>query len=433
MSEIPNFAYVANEYLARSHFQLSEPDLSFLLESAKKIEPLLPAQFVVAIPCHINDICFIPEMIGKLVEQKTRVCIFVNCLRGAVDNERFKEIVEGLEDYLKKAVSIPKDSVALISSNDENRLSMGRIRATLTDSILVASLNQKCKPWVVHIDADTLAIADCFVSEVRRHGKDLRTYMVAANICYGYDPGGQSYVGGGLDVPELFLANKVQHAILECARLGKINYESRIWAEGAGFAFDLYAYCRVSGFDRERESGEDDLFGFKIHKFGDVAFRVPIGAIDSVDMEVKSNISYAADAWLVTDPRRQLFSIYAGMGGTEAWDVAPFAEKAGFSMSSTDLAEAYSRASDRITVEKINAFLGGDKSIGDWVFHRSIKLIGRMIRADIRVQNGRQANEVWETLGLADLAERFRNDDLDTRDIERLLRCLSPNLSLVGC
>lgn len=391
----------SQEYLARSLFRRPESDLEFIFASAKEIERILVGETLVLIPCHVGDVSAAVHTSELICVQGAPVCIFVNCLVDEQGEDEFEEVIEKcreLSAYVEKSTGVP---IVVIGRRHGKTRLMGAVRGIVSDAAIVAMLNRGMTSNIAFVDADTLDVSPEYIRSLTDAFAHSRPMMVTGPVHYGVKPCGEPCNRRGTSIPELTLADRVNQAILRCARDGEINFERRVWPEGASFAFDATSYCRVNGFDWDLSCGEDDAFGRVMHRFNPQAFARPVRGFEAVYETRFSNIAFIPEAWLVTDPRRHLNAIALGGGGTEAWDLTPFDEASGHNLSGAELERHYDAHKDRITWAKLLAWEAQSISIDSWGADRVVKLVKRMLQADRRIRNAAQCANVWKRLGFA--------------------------------
>lgn len=395
----PSFA---SDYLARSLYLKSEEDLRFLFEAARLVEPILTNSVLAIVPCHVNDAKAGIKTCQMIRSQNVNVCIFLNCLDHESSDEEFQQKIEECHFDIENAGCRIGSDTALIARRHGTVTRMGKVRGCIADACLIALMNKGSNSAFVFLDADTLLISDTYFRAIHdSFAGQYRPMMAVGAVHYGYRPDGVSCLPDNIGVPELLLADRVNQAILQCARNGQINYERRVWAEGASFAFDPIAYCKVGGFDWNLASGEDDAFGRAMHRYNPKAMAFPLRDVERVFETCPENVRFLREAWLVTDPRRHLKAISEGGGGTEAWNYVPFDQQPGHELSLQSLLNQYGAAKDRIANSLFDKCETRQSPLELWARIRVVKLVTSMLRADRRIRNQIQANSVWAQLGFA--------------------------------
>ncbi len=393
---------VASEYLARTLYLRSEDDLKFMFDAVERIERILDDGVLAIVPSHARDLEAAARTCKLIREQGARVCVFLNCLEQELSDEQFAEALKDFAALLEKSGCRVGSDTALVGRRHGSEIKMGKVRGSIADACLIASMNVVKRGPFAFFDADMLAISETFVSAVQKAFDSHRPMMSVGAVHYGCRPNGESCLPGEIRIPELLLADRVNQAILRCARNGQINFERRVWAEGASLVFDPIAYCKVGGFNWALPSGEDDAFGRAVHRYNPRALSFPLSDLESVFEKRAQNVLFVDAAWVVTDPRRHLKAIAEGGGGTEAWDYAPFHEQPGHEIATQSLIDEYKSSSKRITDRMLLEWDEQHISLAPWAGARVVRLIGRMLQADRRIRNDAQAHSVWVELGFED-------------------------------
>lgn len=389
-------------FFARHLHRLSPSDLDFVLALAKEIPPPANGCYVI-VPMHIFENSldrYLRLLAPQLLATSSTAVIFANAHIDHVTSIEFDNKVK----YTKNCIRESPGSTRTILATRlfDTPVTMGRIRGLLTDAALVnAYMNQVSHPIIISNDIDALDVAIDYLKTFSIRFSNNRNLKLSAGVVnYGYQDSITADVLNGTPVPELFIFNELNQAINRCARDGLINYERRVWIEGANFAFSGAAYCAVDGFDFTKKSGEDDALGRALNRLNPNAFILegPVGTtIYSSDPVL--NCWLDVDCWIQTDPRRVLLAIASGLPGIEAWADLPFMETIGASMSSADLALRCANHPTLITPTKLHAAARGEIDARDIVMSRLRQLLAHSLAYDRKAQNPEQISHVISSMG----------------------------------
>ena len=270
---------------------------------------------------------------------------------------------------------------------------MGRVRKILVDAVIKYCLAEQIgDPVILCNDVDQVATSPGYLAAIALAlNKPVAPVFVAAPVGYGYRGARAIGLPPGVQIPELYLFNRVQDAINHCTRRGLIGPGGRsTWPEGTNLAFRGSAYCSAGGFNPRVPNGEDDAMGFALSALWQNS--------DAAVAEERAwgEPQYEPTAWIVTDPRRVLSAICAGRTGIEAWAWQSFTENPGSGLDTASLARECAgapwllQAADlkhlNQTWERVTSRIG-------WLFSRSVVF-------DRRTRSLEQLKEVAAVFGL---------------------------------
>ncbi|MGH8424281.1 MAG: hypothetical protein ACRER3_18310, partial [Pseudomonas fluorescens] len=349
-------------FFARHLHRLDLSDLDFVLALAKEIPPSVNGCYII-VPMHVSESTldrYLQLLVPQLLVSSATVVVFANATMNQVSVDDFGQQIKRARECVSESSAVPR--TVLAARLFDSPVTMGRLRGLLADAVLVnAYLNRVSHPIIISNDIDALAVADNYIETFARRFNSDRTLKLAAGMVdYGYRGAVSAEVLNGTPVPELYVFNELNKAINRCARNGLINYERRVWIEGANAAFSGAAYCASGGFDFEMKSGEDDSLGRALNRLNPNAFIAE--TLAEATLYVPDPIlrcSLEADCWVLTDPRRILMAIASGLPGIEAWADRPFMETVGATMSAADLALQCANHPALITPTKLVAAAKG--------------------------------------------------------------------------
>ena len=412
-----NFAQEAQEFLSRVLYRHSFHDRQFIFRTADLIaERGSGIAFWLIIPCYVGEtlsLHYLHRVREALKKHPSMGAVFfINGYREneATTNWREKSAVlarqlnQHFENY---------NSVLVLTKCYSEKATIGRIRGLLCAAVVVACLkvNTSC-PYLICNDADTINVSDTYFDVLILEAKQEIKYVCGpVRYCLSEVDGGEF---SDSHAPELFLFESVNQAIVTLCREGELNYEKRIWPDGANMMMSAAAYCAVGGFDYNRTAGEDDSIGRALHRYAPNVMKNP---------NFQENVIYLADpvlqsrfeptAWIVTDPRRVLESIVRGHLGIEAWSVVPFSENIGAEIDLEDCLRRY-REHPQLVQEKDLALLS--KPAGnphrDRAVRRIITVVEESGKKDFRIRNRGQMTRFINRVGLCE-GSLYANSDKD--------------------
>lgn len=364
-----------------------------------------------------------------LKHSQVAVVIFVN---GSTPNstwDNLQRCSKKIREQLFESC-IGSQRIFILSHLFESTPTIGRIRGVMTDGVISSQIGATgYSPTILFNDADTLDVAPDYFEQMSRLGAE-NVRFASGPVWYGF-PGPAHMDRQGYKFPELFLFNVTQAAILRLARQGKINFEKRIWPEGANFLVNAAFYCAVGGFDYERSSGEDDALGRALHRFNPNALSASEISPDTIfRMDPVFHDSFLDDAWIVTDPRRVLAAISNGKLGVEAWTEIPFSQNFGANISLLEAQRQYEGDPKLLQCSALGDLrVEGRGAEFERIAERIISIVLSTGRYDFRIRNECQMKlYLWEVgLAISDEMEINTENILGGANLESspLLRLLS--------
>ena len=398
----------APEYLARTIYRRSRDDVEFIAETARSLELDPTVENYLLVPVHVTERCaarYIAAICPALLTTRVNVLFFIN---GSEDELTQSEFLDRSQQISRELAEVTRDiqtHIAIYQRRYSERPSMGRIRGTMCEIVIAWSLGtSQLNPMVIFNDIDTLQVSPSYFHSIFRRLTAPGTKLVVGPVLYGYH--GRILIGvqdQTLHMPELYLFNCINQSILKCARSGAINYERRVWPEGASLAFPLSSYCAVGGFDWSRETGEDDDFGRACHRYNPTVYAKGIANADSVYCPDDClTVEYAPESWLVTDPRRLVHAINSGLTGIEAWADGSFVTRRGSELALEDLALEYCQNESLLQLKQIRmADERNDPTVRETVLQKIRGLASRITEFDCRIRTVDQETAVLVEAGVA--------------------------------
>ena len=404
---VMHFRTCCENYMATHFYKLSTEDLEFIVNSAKVIAAPKGATYIV-VPMHCleeNLEYFLKLMIPQAKKNNATIVVLFNGDAKKIHYSKFTKLRSDAEGVLQSARFLYSyDNVYMLSQLLSGSVGMGRIRGLLCDAAMLnAYMHNVQHPIFISVDIDLVEVSDEFVASYTKiFESDSNIKMSAGEVNYGYFGDEAVCLPDGVHIPELYIFNELNKAILRCARNGCINYEYRIWLEGANMAFSAAAYCACGGFDFEKKSGEDDCIARALHRYNPNVFsRVEITEDIIFKLDPVFTSKFNDDGWCVTSPRRILQAISAHQPGIEAWADRPFMENLGAGLSSDDLALQCSNDPGLITISDLRKARDPDNLL----FRRDIleklsKHLYRSIEYDRKARNAKQITRVLTEVGV---------------------------------
>ena len=434
-----DFQREAREFLSRALHTHSAEDRKFIFQAADLISARTSGiSFWILVPCYVREtfstlyLYHIREALRE--HQNMGVIFFINGHREnhTMDNwERQNAILtRQLQEYFEGS-----NRAVVLSKYYSKRAAIGRIRGLLCAAVVVSCLKTGISsPYVICNDADTMNVScDYFEALVNAASQNIK--FVCGPVHYYLNADEKGRFRDSL-APELFLFDVVSDAILSLCREGQLNYEKRIWPDGANVMISAAAYCAVGGFDFLRTAAEDDAIGRALHRYTPNAMggtNLRENTIFLPDPVLRTR--FLPSAWIVTNPRRVLESIVRGYLGIEAWSVVPFAKQVGAGMDLEDILSRY--ATRQVLVQEADLWCLSDprgNSRRDRAVRRIVAVIVESGKKDFRIRNSEQMARFVKRTGLRDdsrysiegMEEFMTNISLDNSPLLRWMMGLIP-------
>ena len=430
-----HFEDEAKRFLARTLHRCSFADRQFVLQSADCLtRSQKGVQYWILVPCYFEETFSSAYLlgIGQALRKHAHLgaVFFINGYGNDQTKKRFQAETILREKELTEQI-FRSDRLFIISRFFRDKPAIGRVRGLLGMSAVISCIRMETQfPFFIFHDADTVEIGPDYFETLLKLPKDITKYASGPVRYLLSTPDRQQLRDSA--VPELYLFDVANSSILELCRTGQINFERRVWPDGANLVVSGAAYCAVDGFDFSRVAGEDDAIGRALHRYSPNLMGTAMASADIIfesDPVLKS--FFVESAWVKTDPRRVLEAIVRGHVGVEAWTVVPFVKYPGTSLDLVDTVKRY-LASGRLIQETDLPSLAEPVGVGhrDRIVGRIVDVILESGRKDFRIRNSEQMGRYAEKTGLCSkgIFERFGENDLDKRiDISN-----SPLLNQLG-
>lgn len=398
-----NSRQILKNYLARSLYRRDWEDVEAVFEFAKLMHEEMLGKDIICVPCHISDVEALLKSASLYKDTDVSILVLLNCGPEEITKAKFQKLAEKLHTTLRRITSQRGAKSLVLGCRDNKNRTMGRIRGLMVDACILLALHNGYENGVVCFnDSDTLSISSDYFEELKNEFATCKPQMVVGPTYYGYDHQGLPAHSYLYSIPELYLFDRINRAILKMARIGKINFEKRIWLEGANFSFTLSGYCLVDGFDWQRNSGEDDEIGRAFHRYQPEAFEDHAFDPHTIfRQENDSTIAYLESAWLSTDPRRVLNAILSTGNGYDAWTNGGFQRNLGSSFSTEELVKRYHRSDGNIQQRDVAEMI---QTMDEDGLHRTadriVQVCGISLKSDRRIRNSKQERAVLSELEL---------------------------------
>jgi hypothetical protein len=399
------FRLAAERYFAQELKKSHAQDRLLSLSLADQIEYTEPSQGIIAVPVHVAERTlgrYLETLIPAFRSEPFNICVLVNATQDQCSEAEFSESCEYNREVARTwNLRMRREYINVLGVHLSGPTLMGRVRRILTDSVVAYSLSKGiADPVILCNDVDQADTSKTYLSDILSsfRAKE-RPVFVAAPVGYGYIGDLSLGLPSRVDLPELYLFNKIQDAINHCTRKGLIGNGPRIWPEGANMAFSAAAYCDAGGFDPDRPSGEDDEMGRSLHSLASSEpLRPECRPRDTIGWRAEK---FVESAWIVTDPRRILCAILAGRTGMEAWAWQRFGEHLGAKMDTPTMAQKCADAPHLLGKQHLEKLVPHRRDdVWEFVTDRVGWNFFRSIIFDFRTRNFSQLIKVAETFGL---------------------------------